>query len=472
MKGKYFQEVGSKHSCIFKSINGSNQDVCNCSGFGLNQNCNVNNCNCSLCSESSYIDLIDPFEVGHRIKVFYEKLEEFVAFAEDLNYGVCPVQCSALVVTIKEELQIILEELERANRAGEHFKYESLFEKVVNTENLFIEDKEYTSVVKAWFKGTTQAKLEDLRSIETIKLELEKKKIREQRRVVKQKHQQEISSLKSELEQKIKFLEKAEIENKNLTEEVKKTKSDFGMMKQSLISSLNLSEHSDFSLLNKIITGENKQVGSDASLEYKLCNPKHMELIKSLNRRMPDIDILNLANIPVECQEVKIFMGNCFPSKVRSFHFNSDSCLSCSLGFYLDELMEVSQRVTGHLYIYQFEVSQDQLVALFAANRHTECFGFTQCKLDLSSVPDFRGSLAGSTMKGLDLNGCRDFLGGDWGDHGMKFENLIAGLAQEEDFRENLEEIYMSECAMEEDLVEKILSDHGFGHVKIEEYSK
>ncbi|CAI2361046.1 unnamed protein product [Moneuplotes crassus] len=272
-----------------------------------------------------------------------------------------------------------------------------------------------------------------------------------------QNHKEEVSRIIADKEKQLK---KSELKKKNLQK-------DKDNMKKELISKLNLSKCSDLSRLYKITTGEDKQFGPETKLTLKLDNPKHMEFLTSLNKRMPDIDRLNLGNIPLNCQEVNTFLATHFPDKVRDLHFHFGSPLSSCVPFYLEELVEVSKRVTEVLYIYEFEVSQDQLVALFSANRHTKWFGFNYCKLSLSSVPDFGGTLAGSTIKCLSLYSCGDSSYGDWGNNESHFENLIAGLSKEEDFRKNLKKIRMGSCGMEKNVVDKILADYGFGHAEI-----
>ncbi|CAI2360229.1 unnamed protein product [Moneuplotes crassus] len=187
---------------------------------------------------------------------------------------------------------------------------------------------------------------------------------------------------------------------------------------------------------------------------------------------MPDIKILSLNNMPQRCKEMKHFMANHFPDKVGVLNFNKCSTMNSRLEFYFDELMEVSQRVIGELYIHNFEVSQAHLVSLLSANKHKQIFGLLDCKLDLSSVPDFGGRLAGSRIRCLDLSSSGGFSCCNWNYNVKDFENLIVGLSQEEDFLKNLQIIKMSECGMEKDVVEEILDDHGFLHVEIHGHSK
>ncbi|CAI2359259.1 unnamed protein product [Moneuplotes crassus] len=256
-------------------------------------------------------------------------------------------------------------------------------------------------------------------------------------------------------------LEKSEQEKKNL-------QADYDNMKKELT----FCRSSYFILVYKITTGEDKQIGPVDEVTFRLSEYKYRDFLKSLKNRIPDIEILNLNDAYSNNKEAKTFMTTHFPNKVGVFNFNKGSSLKCCLSVFFEELVEISQRVIGELNIHEFEISQAQLIALLCANKHKQLFGLIKCKLDLSSVPDFGGNLSGSWIKGLDLDGCGEIWCCNWQYNGTHFENLIAGLSQEEDFKKNLKMIKMSECGMEKNMVEKILEDYGFGHVEIYNHSK
>ncbi|CAI2366331.1 unnamed protein product [Moneuplotes crassus] len=441
------------------------------------------------------VPLVDDVLIETDLKAIEICRKDFLAYTQMLNEGRIPPGEDDLSTTVRVEFQHISDELKEARETRKYYKSHELLDKTLKIKNILQQDSLYVEhlVTRAWNQSLSIIKGESLKSSELVEMELKdkydaifdtiSKKFREFRHGIKQRHQQEIEDFKSKLalEKSIAESLNTELEDQSErhTEELKASeqekenlKADYDNIKQGLISKLNLSECSDLTLFYKITTGEDEQIGPEAELTLNLNNPKHMEFLTSLNKRMPDIDVLNLDNIPLNCQEVKTFLSTHFPNKVRFLDFNYDSPLSSCVSFYLEELVEVSKRVTGVLYIYNFEVSQDQLVALFSANRHTEYFGFPECKLSLSSVPDFGGTLAGSTMQRLDLEGCGGSSYGDWGNNESHFENLIAGLSKEEDFRKNLKEIGMIKCGMEKNVVEKILADHDFGHVEIWTYSK
>ncbi|CAI2366591.1 unnamed protein product [Moneuplotes crassus] len=445
--------------------------------------------------EDDSVLLVDDSTVEMNLKTIETCRKDFLAFTQMLNKGSIPPGEAALITNVEQELIHVFDELRKVQDAHKYYEFGHLSQMAMDIKDVLEKDPLYAKflIARAWNQSLAIVKGESLKSSELVEMELKlkynatfdkiSKKSRQLRREFKQRYQQEIEDLKSKL-----TLERSTVErlNKELedqserhTEELKapeqekeNLKINYDNIRLGLISNLNLSERSDLSLLYKIITGEDKQIRSKTILPLNLDNPKHMEFLRFLNKRMSSIHTLNLRYIPLNCREVKTFLSTHFPNKVSVLNFNCLSSLSSCVPFYLEELVEVSKRVTGWLFIYKFEVSQDQLVSLFSANRHKIWFGFTDCKLSLSSVPDFEGTLAGSTMKGLSLTSCGRSSYGDWGNNECHFENLIAGLSKEEDFRKNLKRIRMDWCGMEENDVEKILVDHGFGHVKITFYSK
>ncbi|CAI2368343.1 unnamed protein product [Moneuplotes crassus] len=409
------------------------------------------------------VPLVDDVIIETDLKAIEICRKDFLAYTQMLNEGRIPPDEDDLSTTVRVEFQHISDELKEAQETRKYYKSYELLDKTLKIKNVLQKDSLYVEhlVTRAWNQSLSTVKDESLKSSELVQMELKEKydaifdtiskKFREFRNEIKQRHIEELKATEQEKE--------------NL-------KADYDNIKLGLISKLNLSECSYLSLLYKITTGQDKQIGPETGLTLTLNNPKHMEFLTSLNKRMPDIDCLDLDNIPLNCQEVNTFLATHFPNKVRVLHFNFGSSVSSCVSFYLEELVEVSKRVTGQLFIYNFEVPQDQLVSLFSANRHTKYFGLPFCKLSLSSVPGFGGTLAGSTMQGLNLGGCGGSSYGDWGNNESHFENLIAGLSKEEDFRENLKWIGMGKCGMEMNVVKKILVDHGFGHVEIASYWK
>mmetsp|Transcript_9386 Transcript_9386/g.9073 ORF Transcript_9386/g.9073 Transcript_9386/m.9073 type:complete len:203 (-) Transcript_9386:33-641(-) len=196
-------------------------------------------------------------------------------------------------------------------------------------------------------------------------------------------------------------------------------------------------------------------------------SPGDMDVIKGLDKRLPDLERLSIRNIPRESQEeARHCIAKYFPKNVREFSFNIDSDLG-SISLYHSALLAAAPCVTKTVYLYNFKISQPQTVALLAAFHKVTRFAFYSCILYISSVPSFPDSMANSNIRELDFNYSGDSDRGDWGKDSSCFSNLMAGLAQVDTLRENLEKVFMCWCGMEEEEIKEILENCGYGNVRI-----
>ncbi|CAI2387427.1 unnamed protein product [Moneuplotes crassus] len=365
-----------------------------------------------------------------------------------------------LVEQLNQKEEEIKDTKKKLNDEQNSYRQDTQKLKDDHTQSMVQLRKAKDTEIKA-LSDASEAKIEDLKKTLQNRQKNDSNKIKDL--------QNNVKTLKNSLAQTKK-------ENNKLAEEVKAISSDYERMEQSLISKLSISDYSDFSLLynTKILstnTDKNRQFGPKSELDLELNNPKHMQFLKSLTQRIPELDSFNLFKIPVKSQEVKTFLANYFPSKVKVCHFNVGSELSSSLSFYWKELEEMEKRVTDQMYIHKFELSESELVDLLSANKNKPVFGLRYCKLPLYSSPNFKGKLKGSTMDGLCLMGCFKNSYASWTKSGSQFKNLMFGLSKEQDFRKNLQWISLDDCCIEERQIKQILKATGFGHLQICKYS-
>ncbi|CAI2360400.1 unnamed protein product [Moneuplotes crassus] len=274
--------------------------------------------------------------------------------------------------------------------------------------------------------------------------------------------------LQEEIKKKDLAIENLEEENKTLYQEIEQLKQrhDRGIQDEVLLS------YSDFNLHYKNITREALELNPESRLTLSLNDPNHLACLVDLPTKMPDIDKLDLKKIPGDSQEIKSFLRNKFPNKVRVLNFNWQSEINPSMDFYMRELVTISKNVLKQFFIYKFEISQPNLIMLLSVCKKKTWIGFITCKLKLASVPNFGGRLSGSTIYGIDLNSCGKSEYGDWENNQMHFDNLMNGLSQENDLKNSLKKIKMTKCGLEADQVTSILLKYGFRDDTISSYSK
>ncbi|CAI2359175.1 unnamed protein product [Moneuplotes crassus] len=225
---------------------------------------------------------------------------------------------------------------------------------------------------------------------------------------------------------------------------------------------------------NTVNSGQSKpiDVTSGNTIRLELTNLRDMNFLAFLDRRIPILNRMDLNKVPANNQHVKDFLQRYFPIELKFFNFNCSSTLSTGLDYYAEALTVSSTCVREVFSIYNFEICESHLVMLVCANKNMQRFGLQHCKFGLPTVPDFGGKLKGSTLKVLDLNACGRKGYSNWANNQLNFENLVEGLSKEEDFRANLQKIWMKQCGMQLKVIKRIMSKHGFAHLEICGHSK
>ncbi|CAI2371985.1 unnamed protein product [Moneuplotes crassus] len=202
-------------------------------------------------------------------------------------------------------------------------------------------------------------------------------------------------------------------------------------------------------------------------LRLRMNRPGDMNVVTGLDKRLPDLERLSIRNIPRESQEeARHCVAKYFPKTVREFYFNANSALG-SISLYHSALLAAAPCVTETVFLYNFKISQPQTIALLAAFHKVTGFGFDSCILHMPSVPSFPDSMANSNIRTLDFWYSGDSDHGDWRKDSSCFSNLMAGLAQVDTLRENLETVWMCDCGMERKEIKEILENCGLDHVDI-----
>ncbi|CAI2371690.1 unnamed protein product [Moneuplotes crassus] len=202
--------------------------------------------------------------------------------------------------------------------------------------------------------------------------------------------------------------------------------------------------------------------------ELWLCmdSPGDMNVVTGLDKRLPDLERLRIRKIPRESQEARHCVAKYFPKTVREFSFNIASALG-SISLYHSALLAAAPCVTERVELWNFKISQPQTIALLAAFHKVTRFGFGSCILHMPSVPSFPDSMANSNIRELNFYYSGDSAHGDWGKDNSCFSNLMAGLAQVDTVRENLERVNMTGCGMKKEEIKEILENCGYGNVNI-----
>ncbi|CAI2387464.1 unnamed protein product [Moneuplotes crassus] len=217
-------------------------------------------------------------------------------------------------------------------------------------------------------------------------------------------------------------------------------------------------------ILNKDIYNEN-----DPQIELKLKDPRYLEFLRAIDKRIPDATRLYIDYIPNNHEDVKYYLEYYFPEKVEGISFNYGSNETLLLDNYVKELVSIAPKVQKHMELHNFEMSQDDLIALLPSIKHLTWLSLKNGKLSLPSVPDFGYILNESKLTGLSLTYLNKNFFANQGRDSSEFENLIKGLSKSEDFKSNLETILVHQCGRSKKEIQDILSRHGFEKVYVAE---
>ncbi|CAI2365429.1 unnamed protein product [Moneuplotes crassus] len=210
------------------------------------------------------------------------------------------------------------------------------------------------------------------------------------------------------------------------------------------------------------------QFDETTMLTLPLAKPHRLELLEAFHQRLPPIATLQIQSIPTRKKKkiVKTFMRNHFPSSLKELEFNYMSKLMPITPF-MDELAIVGQRVTESMSLANFEINQQELATILYYNKHRVKLALNDCKLDLSSAPNFGEYLDGCTLNTLDLMDTGNAGHGNWKANPHEFENLLAGLCYCEDFRVNLKRLGVLDCGLNKQEICYYMEMYGFGHVEV-----
>jgi len=220
-------------------------------------------------------------------------------------------------------------------------------------------------------------------------------------------------------------------------------------------------------MYQKIKVGESKRFDPKDLVKIELSDEKHCEFLENLNRKLPNMDTLRLCELPEENKDVCRLLSESLPEKIRRLDVNLSSEMNRSITNYIDSIEKASLTVRLFLYYHHLELDQSTMIKLLTISKNKRGTGFLECKLDLSTVPNFDGALEGSGVTVIVLDGCFQNPLDKSEPNKEHFENLLEGLSKESDFRNNLREIHVGKNNMKKTYVEEVLNKYEFGRITI-----
>lgn len=224
---------------------------------------------------------------------------------------------------------------------------------------------------------------------------------------------------------------------------------------------------SDLNTLYQKTTGEEATFDSTSYLRLDPENKKHQKFLKNLKMRLPNCSGICIESIPKNMKILKVllnFMFNYFPQQVNDFTLNFYSDLS-GIEDFMPALSEISQRVTRKFYLHNFEISKGELQIIVQNFSKVDTLCFSNCKIDLSSVPKF-DPLWTYKIRTLNLFRWGDDFRGRWAGDLQGFKNLVKGIGESK-VREKLEKVFILWWGVKEGEEVEVMRENGMGDVQV-----
>ncbi|CAI2370448.1 unnamed protein product [Moneuplotes crassus] len=262
-------------------------------------------------------------------------------------------------------------------------------------------------------------------------------------------------------------------EVRDITDKYEHVKQEFQTFKKRVITMLNPTTLEGLGQSIEIFKRKKSNIETSKKFQLDFENSEDLEFVNCMGSNIiANLEDFRIHRISDNLQTARDFIFSSFPQKANCLYFNF-----CGKMINSDEIIDVlcfmNPKIGETLYLYNLEVSQSQMRTLFQLTKDNEKFlGFPCCKLELDTVPNLKHCLIGSKIQTLVLSYCGMPEYCDWKTYPERFENLIKGLSQSEDFVSNLQSFRMKRCGMPLDQVREILDANNFEKAKISDHSE
>lgn len=201
-----------------------------------------------------------------------------------------------------------------------------------------------------------------------------------------------------------------------------------------------------FDKLYHEVTGKLESINEKCWITLVLRYGKDMMfLMRFKDKKFPNLNRLDLNNVPVNNTFVEKFLRNSFPNVIQTFSFNWDTKQLSNIDFYLKAIIKIAPRIKHTLHLCNFEISSEQLIAIFKAFNHVEWVCFNFCNLKVPKILNLKPHMEDFYIQNLSFWGSGGENYSDWSYHPNKFENIIDAIGQFEFPKLNFKEISMHE---------------------------
>ena len=170
-------------------------------------------------------------------------------------------------------------------------------------------------------------------------------------------------------------------------------------------------------------------------------------------------------SVPVDSEEVRSFLSNSI-STLNNLYFNNDRKIELSASKYLESLKVASTKTSDQFVVDKTSFSPDEFRELVCAAKGTKQLYFQFDIIPLDEQVDF-GNMEGSKVELLGFGCSGGSSYSNWKSHPIRFENLVASIAQSQGLKDSLKTLNIWGCEITKEKAQEVLNKYNLKSVKL-----
>ena len=192
-----------------------------------------------------------------------------------------------------------------------------------------------------------------------------------------------------------------------------------------------------------------------------------MSLLKILSKfKIPQLNRIDLNSVPADSEEVRSFLSKSI-SKINILRFNYDDKIELSASKYLESLKVASTKTSDNLTVDKTTFSPDEFRDLVCAAKGTKQLYFYYDIIPLDEQVDFR-NMERSKLEHLSFKISGGPSYSNWKAHPMRFENLVASIAQSQGLKDSLKTLFIGKCEITGEKAQEVLNKYNLKSVTLQ----
>ena len=179
--------------------------------------------------------------------------------------------------------------------------------------------------------------------------------------------------------------------------------------------------------------------------------------------KIPQLNQITLCSFPEDWEEVRSFLSNSI-IKVNSLFFNHDRKIKLSASQYIESLKVASTKTNNRFVVDKTNFTSDEFRELVCAAKGTKELHFQLDIIPLDEQVDF-GNMDGSKIERLGFFYSGGSIYSNWKEHPMRFENLVASIANSQGLKNSLKRLYIVSCEITKEKAQEVLNKYNLKSV-------